>query len=452
MTNWSSRLSALIPGGCHTYSRGSDQFPSNAPQMLDRGDGCHVWDAEGRKFLDYGMGLRSVGLGYCFEPVLEQVNKELYKGNNLPRATRTELEAAEKFVSLFDFVDMVKFAKNGSNVTTGALKLARAFTGKKLIAIPRQQPFFSFDDWFIGSTEIKRGIPSEHSSNTLLFDYGDIDSVIALFEEHEGHIAAILLEPVTHLFPCSAECSDPIISGLSKCLQCPNKSKNFLHQLKVVCEKYNALLIFDEMITGFRFDIGGAAAFFGVEPDLCTFGKAMANGFSVAALGGRQEIMSLGGIERADQERTFLMSTTHGAEMIGLRAFVATASFYETNPVIDHLWDYGVRLKRGFESLITKHSLTEYFKIYGSPVTLNFLALNSYAQEDRALKTLFLQEMVKNGVLMSWISVSYSHGERELKYTLDAIDHSLTVCKQALGDVPSYLNGPEIKPVFRRYN
>jgi len=191
--NYQDRLLKAIPGGAHTYSRGFDQYPSNAPQILERGEGAYIWDADGHRYLDYGMALRAVTLGYAYPSVAEAAYREILKGNNLTRASTTELEAAELIIDLIPSAEMVKFAKNGSNVTTAAAKIARAFTGRKYICIPRQHPFFSFDDWFVGTTPVARGIPREHVQSTLVFDYGDIASLEKLFDEFRNQIAGVCL-------------------------------------------------------------------------------------------------------------------------------------------------------------------------------------------------------------------------------------------------------------------
>jgi glutamate-1-semialdehyde 2,1-aminomutase len=153
------RSHAVIPGGSHTYAKGDDQFPEQAPGFIDRGKGCHVWDVDGNEFIEYGMGLRSVTLGHAFEPVVEAAYKQMQLGVNFSRPARIEVDLAEAMLGLIDGAEMVKFAKNGSDVTTAAVKLARAYTGRNLIAVCGDQPFFSTDDWFIGSTEMNAGIP-----------------------------------------------------------------------------------------------------------------------------------------------------------------------------------------------------------------------------------------------------------------------------------------------------
>ncbi len=450
--NYQERLLNVIPGGAHTYSRGFDQFPSNAPQILERGEGAYVWDSAGKRYLDYGMGLRSVTLGYAYPSVSEAAHREIMKGNNLPRATSTELHAAELIVDLIPGAEMVKFAKNGSNVTTAAAKVARSYTGRVFIAVPRQQPFFSFDDWFIGSTQITKGIPPQHSQTTLTFDYGDIDSLKALFDLYPGQIAGVMLEPATTLTPCSVDCTH-ILTYENPCRTCVLAGKNFLHQVQALCRSNGALFILDEMITGFRWHLQGAQTYFGVDPDLSTFGKGMANGFSLAALVGRREIMDVGSISKIGAERTFLLSTTHGGEMSSLGAFIETVRIYKEKDVCQHHWRYGEKLKTGLLGLTKEFGISDQFSIDGPAVSMNYTARDANGRLSMDFRTLFAQEMVRNGVLMSWIAVSLSHGEAELEITLDAARASFKVYVNALNDgVGKYLEGPVMKPVFRKFN
>jgi glutamate-1-semialdehyde 2,1-aminomutase len=451
--DWRDRLHRAIPGGAHTYSRGDDQFPSNAPPILARGQGAHVWDMDGNRYLDYGMALRAVTLGYAHAQVNAGAAAQMELGVNLTRATLTELEAAETLIDLVPSVEMVKFAKNGSNVTTAATKIARAFTGRQYICVPRQQPFFSFDDWFIGATALKRGIPAEHVNYTLQFDYGDMTSLQALFDAHPGQIAAVMTEPATTLLPCPKTCPGPARWPTINCSGCPNGSNNFLKQVQKLCQGDGALFILDEMITGFRWHLGGAQAFFGVQPDITTFGKAMANGFAVAAVGGRRDVMQVGSIDRPGQERTFLLSTTHGAEMPGLGAFLATVAVYKQQDVISHLWQYGACLRDGLREVATRHGMERYFVIDGPAISLNYMTLDANGTNSLPLRTLYSQEMIKRGVLMPWIAVSLAHGDAELQQTLEAADGALAVLKQALeGRVEDHLVGPAIRPVFRSHN
>jgi glutamate-1-semialdehyde 2,1-aminomutase len=450
--DFEGRLNAVIPGGAQTYSRGFDQFPSNAPQILARGRGAYVWDVDDRRYLDYGMGLRAVTIGYADPRVNSAAWRQMQRGNNLTRASMIELEAAEQLVDLIPSVEMVKFAKNGSNVTTAATKIARSFTERRYICVPRQQPFFSFDDWFIGTTAITRGIPTPNYSFTLQFDYGDICSLEALFDEYPGEIAGVMLEPATTLTPCKNDC-DRTLSYETCRANCPQVNGNFLHAVEQLCQEENALFILDEMITGFRWHIKGAAHYFGVKPDLITFGKGMANGFSVAAVGGRRDVMEVGSIDRPGTERTFLLSSTHGGEMGGLGAFVETVAIYQEKNVIQHMWNYGNRLRVGLESIASEMGVAENFLLDGPDICLSYVLRDGDGEVSLSLRTLFAQEMIKGGVIMPWISLSLAHDEAELDKTLGAASNALKIISKAVaGGVDNFLVGSAIKPVFRKHN
>ncbi len=441
------RLHKVIPGGAHTYSRGDDQFSANTPALFDRGEGCHLFTNNGDRYLDYGMGLRSVNIGYANGEINEAFYQEAMKGNNLTRASYTELVAAEKLVDLIGSVDMVKFAKHGSTVTTAAIKLARAYTGRKRILVPSEQPFFSFDDWFIGTTPLKKGTLEESAAYTHKFNFGNLQSLEILFQNYPGEIAAVLMEPATHLSPCSCE------SPHGNCLTCPSNKSHFLHQVKDLCHRNGALFILDEMITGFRWDLKGAQHFYGVEPDVCTFGKAMANGFAVAALAGKREIMMLGNINELGMERVFLTSTTHGAEMGALGAFLKTVEIIERDDVIRHIWKIGAMLKSGMLDLARQHGLMNNFEMLGYDCSPLFVWKDEQGNVSMEMRTLFLQEMIKRKIIMSYISPSFSHKPEDIAYTLEKVSEVFSVLSSALDSgITDKIQGPLVKPVFRQFN
>lgn len=429
--SYQDRLLRCIPGGAHTYSRGYDQFPTNAPQILAKGKGAYVFDPAGHELLDYGMGLRSVAIGYAEEEINRAAIAQIENGNNLTRPSMIELEAAERLVELIDSVDMVKFTKNGSTATTAAVKLARAATGRELVARCADHPFFSYDDWFIGSTPLTKGIPPHVSEDTKLFRYNDIASLERLIDEFPNRIACVMLEP--------ASTEEP--------------RDDFLRKVKELCHRNGIVFVLDEMITGFRWHLKGAQSYYRIEPDLCTFGKAMANGFSVAAIAGKREIMELGSIEHGGAERVFLLSTTHGAEMCGLGAFVASVNFMERENVVEHLWEYGRSLMNMMNQTARDSGVAAHFRAEGFACSPYYVALNQEGSVSLEFRTLFQQEMIKSGVLMPWISLSYRHGEQELQRTKRALERALEVYGRALRDgYEKYLVGHAIKPVFRKFN
>ena len=449
LMDYQSRLNKVIPGGAHTYSRGFDQFPSNAPQILHKGKGAYVYDSKGKSYLDYGMALRAITVGYANERINNAAINQINNGNNLTRASLVELKAAELFVDLIPGAEMVKFAKNGSNATTAAVKIARSFTGKKYVCLPRQHPFFSYDDWFIGTTPIKKGIPKLNYKNSLRFDYNNISSLRSLFEKYPNEIACVILEPATSEVPFPFE--DSNLSFKKPKLK--NDQINFLQSVQKLCKENNALLIADEMISGFRWSLKGASDYFNIEPDLFTFGKAMANGFSVSAVAGRMEVMKMGSIDVPGTDRTFLLSTTHGAEMCGLGAFIETMKIYKERKICKHLWQYGEKLKKGINSISKELGICEHFNLAGPSICLNFITKDQDLNNCLKYKTLFMQEMARNKILIPWIAVSLSHGQKELEITLEAARKSLIIYSKALNsNVDNFLEGPAVKPVFRSIN
>lgn len=421
---------ALIPGGAHTYAKGDDQYPELSPGFIERGKGCHVWDLDGNEFIEYGMGLRSVTLGHAYEPVVRAAYKQMEMGINFNRPSSIEVECAQKLLGIIEGAEMVKFAKNGSDVTTAAVKLARAYTGRDMVAVCEDHPFFSVDDWFIGTTEMSAGIPKPFSDLTVKFRYNDLESVRDLFSKYPGRVACLIME-VERLEP---------------------PQDNFLNNVKDLCHKDGALLIFDEIVTGFRWHIGGAQKYHGVVPDLSTFGKAMGNGFAIAALAGKRDIMELGGL-RHDKEKVFLLSTTYGAETHALAAAIATMRVYESEPVIEHLYCQGERLASGVNQLVQEHHLDGYFGTIGKPCSLFFYTRDLSGQPSQPMRTVFMQEIIKRGIIAPSFIVSYSHSNADIDRTLEAINESLSIYRRALDEgVEKYLVGQPVRPAVRRYN
>jgi glutamate-1-semialdehyde 2,1-aminomutase len=420
----------LIPGGCHTYAKGDDQYPELSPGFIAQGKGCHVQDVDGNSFIEYGMGLRAVTLGHAYQPVLEAVQSQMRLGLNFLRPSPIEVECAEEFLGMISGAEMVKFAKNGSDATSAAVRLSRAFTGRDIVAICAEHAFFSVDDWFIGTTEMTAGIPKAVRELTVKFNYNNIASVQALFDRYPDSIACVMLEPEKNTPPTT----------------------DFLQALKTLCHKNGAVLIFDEMITGFRWHNGGGQAFFDVTPDLSAFGKALGNGFSIAALAGRREIMRLGGL-RHDQERVFLLSLTHGAETSSLAAALAIMRIYQKEPVVRTLWAQGKRLAAGVEKAIEEAQLRGYFELFGEPCCMVFGTKDEKKEPSQSFRALFLQELIKRGVLAPSFIVSYSHTDADIDKTIEAVSESLVIYKKALTDgVQKYLTGRPVAPVFRRFN
>ena len=420
----------LIPGGAHTYAKGDDQFPESMPIYIDRGLGCHTWDVDGNEYIEYAMGLRSVTLGHNFEPVVSAAYKQMLKGTNFGRPNKIELECAETFLEVFENAEMVKFSKNGSDATNGALKIARAYTGRDMVGICAEHPFFSVDDWFICTTPMNSGIPGIMQNLVATFSYNDLKSIEKMFAENPGKIACIIMEPEKY---------DP-------------PKDDFLNKAKEICHKNGALFILDEMITGFRWHNGGAQKVHNVDPDLSTFGKAMGNGFSISALAGKKEFMDLGGIYH-NKERVFLMSTTHGAETHALAAAIATMKFYQNNDVTGFLDQQGKKLKEGVNKASRELGIEDKISIIGPNCCSVYTTRDQLGNPSQPFRTLFIQEQMKRGLLMPSSIVSFSHTEKDISDTIERMSDAMLICKKALNEgVEKYLVGRSVAPVWRKYN
>ena len=420
----------LIPGGSHTYAKGDDQFPEFMPIYIDKGQGCHIWDVDGNEYIEYACGLRSVTLGHNFEPVVKAAHEQMLKGTNFGRPSKIELECAEVVLDIIENAEMVKFSKNGSDSTNGAIKLARAYTGRDMVGICADHPFFSVDDWFISTTPMNSGIPQIMQNLSARFFYNDIESIEKMFSEFPGKIACIILEPEKYEQP----------------------KDDFLNKAKEICHKNGALFILDEMITGFRWHIGGAQKFYNVDPDLSTFGKAMGNGFSIAALTGKREFMDLGGLHHK-KERVFLSSTTHGAESHALAATIATIKFYKENDVIGFLNKQGKKLKDQVNKVSSDLGMEDKVSIIGPNCCSVYTTRDIDGKPSQPFRTLFLQELMKRGLFMPSSIVTYSHSDKDISDTVEKMHDAMVVYKKALEEgIEKYLIGRPISSVWRKYN
>ena len=426
-----ARLHELVPGGAHTYARGSDQFPEDMAPILRRGRGARVEDLDGNWLIEYGMGLRAITLGHGYQPVVDAVCAAAADGVNFSRPSVWELDAAEDFLDQVPGADMVKFAKNGSDVTTAAIKLARAATGRDLVAICGTQPFFSVDDWFIASTQMKAGIPSPYESMTVKFSYNDLPSVHALFDRYPGRIAAVILEAAT----ATAE-----------------PAPGFLEGLRSLTERHGAILIFDEMITGMRWSRHGAQSVYRVTPDMSTWGKAIGNGFSISALAGKRELMDLGGLN-TDESRVFLLSTTHGAETTGLAAYLAVSKTYAERDVVAEMEIQGMKLRRGLEQAAEEAGMSEHVVILGRPSCLVYGTKDHNGNPSQAFRTLLIQELLRRGVLGQSLVISAAHTDADIEQTIQAAAGALQVYARAVeaGTTDGFLDGRPVAPAMREF-
>jgi glutamate-1-semialdehyde 2,1-aminomutase len=425
------RFHALVPAGSHTYSKGEDQFPRRSPKLMARANGAYCWDIDGNRYVDWAMGNRVFVLGHNHPAVSEAVKRQIDCGLNFTRPGLLEYQLAEYLVDLLPVAEMVKFGKNGSDVTTAAMRLARAYTGRKYIAVCKEHPFFSVHDWFIGSTPMNAGVPEEVQSLTLRFSYNSLESLIELYRNYPSQIAAVILEPVKNDEP----------------------RNGFLEGLRELTKNEGSVLVFDEMISGIRFDIRGAHHLWKVYPDLATFGKAYSNGFSFSLLAGRKEIMELGGLKH-NKRRVFLLSQTHSSETTGLAACLATLEECQRINVTAHIWEHGRRLVNGVRELATSEGVGEYVRIIGFDCNPQIICTHKDGSPWPALHTIFHEEVISWGVLIPWISITSAHGDEEIAQTFTALQHGMQQVKRAVADGPleKWIDGYAAKPVFRPFN
>jgi glutamate-1-semialdehyde 2,1-aminomutase len=421
------RLHAAVPGGAHTYAKGDDQYPEGLAPVISHGRGAHVYDVDGNSYIEYGSGLRAVALGHAHPRVVEAVRRELDRGSNFVRPAAIELDAAERFLETVPTAEMVKFAKNGSDATTAAIRLARAATGRTLVALCHDQPFFSTDDWFIGGTPMSAGIPEQL---TVTFPYGDLDALAALLDAHEGRIACMILEAATQTEPPAG----------------------YLEGVRELATRHGVVLVFDEMITGFRWSEHGAQGVYGVTPDLSTFGKALGNGFAVSALAGTRELMQRGGL-RTEHERVFLLSTTHGAETHSLAAAIAVMDTYAQEGIAARLHALGERLAAGVREAAAGMGVGEHVLVRGRASNLVFATLDGDGKPSQPYRTLFLRQLLAGGVIGPSFVVSAALTEDDIDRTVEVVAQACAIYGKALdaGDPAPWTGGRPVKPVFRQY-
>ncbi|MGW4745966.1 glutamate-1-semialdehyde 2,1-aminomutase [Streptomyces sp. NPDC004290] len=423
------RLHALVPGGAHTYAKGDDQYPEHLAPVISHGRGAHVWDVDGNEYIEYGSGLRSVSLGHAHPRVVEAVRREIDRGGNFVRPSVLEVAAAERFLATVPTADMVKFTKNGSDATTAAVRLARAVTGRSRVAVCGDHPFFSVDDWFIGTTPMSAGIPDSTTELTVSFPYGDLAATAELLDRYAGEVACLILEPAGHTEPPAG----------------------YLAGLRELADRHGCVLVFDEMISGFRWSEAGAQGLYGVVPDLSTFGKALGNGFAVSALAGRRELMERGGL-RHSGDRVFLLSTTHGAETHALAAAMAVQTTYVEEGVTARLHALGERLAAGVREAAAGAGVGDHVLVRGRASNLVFATLDEHGRPSQEYRTLFLRQLLAGGILAPSFVVSSALDDADIDRTVDVVAEACGVYRKALdaGDPTPWLGGRPVKPVFRR--
>lgn len=411
------RALGLIPSVTQTLAKGPGQYIKGvAPKYLQRGSGSHVWDVDGNEYLDFNMGIGPISLGYCYPAVDDAVREQLASGITFSLMHPLEVEVAELIREVVPNAESVRYSKTGCDVTTAAVRLARAFTGREKVLCCG---YHGWHDWYIAVTDRNKGIPLSTQDLTFTFNYNDIQSVIDSIDEDT---ACVILEPFVFEEP----------------------KNNFLHELKEICEQNGTLLIFDEMWTGFRVALGGAQEYFGIKADLACYSKAVANGMPISILAGRHDVMSL-------LEKDVFFFTTFGGEALSLAAAKATITEIREKQVPEHLARQGRKLKEGYNRIASELGMN-YTRCSGFDCR-TIVTFDASAGNPLELKSYMQQELIKRGILWGGFhNICFSHSDQDVEYTLSVYREVLPMLKEAVdaGDVASRLRGTPVEPVFRK--
>lgn len=412
-----ARAEKRIPSATQTLAKGPTQYVKGvAPVYLDHGKGARVWDVDGNEYIDLNMAIGPLSLGYCYPAVDEAIKEQLEKGITFSLMHPLEVEVAELVQEFIPNAENVRFSKTGCDATSAAVRVARAFTGRKKVITCG---YHGWHDWTIGTTDRNHGIPEEIRALTSTFNYNDLSSLEAVIDTDT---ACVIMEPV--LFEAPKE--------------------KFLFKVKELCHAKGALLIFDEMWTGFRLALGGAQEYFDVTADLSTYSKAVANGMPISILAGRRDVLSL-------FEKDVFFYTTFGGEALSLAAAKATMLELKDKNVPQHIATLGKKLRDGYNEIATRLGL-ETTKCIG----LDFRTMVTFAPHAAGnpleQKSLVQQELIKRGVIWSGIhTLSLSHTEDDVNHVLLAYGEALALLKTAIkeGSVKKYLRGEPVQAVFR---
>ena len=426
MDNLNNLLHHYIPGGCHTYSKGTDQYLLQQVPTAVKSQGAWVHSVENKRYLDWCMGNRVICLGHSHQYVNKKVIRELQRGTNHTFPSILELQAAKYFVDELGLGEMVKFGKNGSDAVSAAIRLSRAYTGRSKVVICADQPFYSIHDWFIGSTASSSGVDLNTQVNVIKFEWNNIDSLREVIRKSSENIACLLLE-VCKFDPPSPE---------------------FIEYLHTLQSKYGILLIADENINCMKFGIQGAHHFFNLRADLICYGKAISNGFSFSMLAGPRKIMDYGGT-RSNLPKVFLLSQTHSSESTGIAAAMATCEYYLKNNVEKHIANIGCLLKKEVNELLGNSFLASKIYLGGLDQNPTWVTTLENDLNNLRLRSWLVKHMMNKKILVSWFTITHSHTPRHVKLTCDALQSLIKDSNET-----DYLSIPVDQlpqPVFRKF-
>lgn len=417
------RACQVTPLGAQTYSKSYRYFcEGQAPAFLERGEGCYVWDVDGNRFIDFICGLGPVTIGYNDPRVNAAVIKQLEKGISFSKPVAASVELAERLVEIIPCAEMVRFVKNGSDATSAAIRLARAFTGREIVIVCG---YHGMQDWYIASTTNNKGIPEGVKACTKTFAYNDLASLQQVFAEHSGQVAAVIMEPI----------------------QGDGPQEGFLQAVKQEAHANGALLIFDEVVSGFRYALGGASELYNVTPDLAAFGKGMGNGLALSAVAGKKEVMELIGKEGV------FVSTTFGGEALALAGTLAALEVLSQPGTYEHFWKLGGQMLLGLKETISRHGIADVMTVSGLAPHCGVAFEGKGALDYLDINSIYSQNMVEHGVLTVGINnICLAHTEREIEVFLQGAEAAAQDIVKALAQnsTAGILKGGKIDPIFKR--
>jgi glutamate-1-semialdehyde 2,1-aminomutase len=412
-----ARARGLIPASTQTLAKGPGQWVRGvAPKYIERGRGAHVWDVDGNEYIDLSMAVGPLSLGYCHPAVDDAIRAQLDLGITFSLMHPLEVEVAELIRELVPHIEMVRFSKTGCDVTSAAVRLARAYTRRDRVLCCG---YHGWHDWYVATTDRALGVPAEVGALTHTFEYNDLAS---LADAIDDRVACVILEPTVFAPP----------------------TPEFLPGVRELCDRHGALLIFDEMWTGFRIALGGAQAHFGVRADLACYSKAIANGMPLSVLAGRADVMRL-------CERDVFFFTTFGGEALSLAAAKATMIELRDRNALARMAARGRELASGYRSIAAELGM-DYTNVVGYEQR-QLITLQPSAGDPLLVRSLLQQEMICRGVLWSGQhNICYALSDDDVAQILSAYREALAVVHSAVqrGSVLAELRGEPIEPIFRR--
>jgi glutamate-1-semialdehyde 2,1-aminomutase len=435
-----ARAEQIIPAGSQTFSKGVTQFVEGfAPKYIQSGKGAYTYDVDGNRYLDYIMACHPIILGYADPDVNQAVIQQLELGSTFSLMNELEVDVTELLIQTVPCAEMARFGKNGADATSAGVRIGRAVTGRDHVAYCG---YHGWHDWYIANTDLNDGIPRFNQELAHSFEYNNLDSLEQIFQEHPEQVAIVIMEPLTISKPrCMKKDSG---CGESQChSQC---QQTFLHEVKRMAHHYGALLMFDEVITGFRFSVGGAQELVGVTPDLTAIAKGISNGVPLSAIVGKKEYMSV-------LNKTFF-SFTYGGDCLGLAAASACIPKICRENVPSHLDIVGERLKSGLNLIFEENQISDYLQCVGYPCR-SIVALDGQGQFDNLeMKSFVQQELIRRGILWAgYHAISWSHKEEEIDTTLSAFSEVAELLSSLIRqnvNLRSFIEGKPVRPVFRK--